>query len=160
MAKISFSCSSEQIKFLLSNKRSLKDWIAKTIANERLFLSELSFIFCDDEYLYSINKKFLKHNTYTDIITFDYLRNIVDSKQLTIDKKSKINKSAISGEIFISIERVKENAKKFKTVFENELHRIMIHGVLHLCGYNDKSSSGKKTMSKKEDYYLSLRKFI
>ena len=97
---------------------------------------EINYVFCSDKFLLGLNKKFLKHNTLTDIITFQYT-----SKKL-------------SGEIFISIPRVKENAKKYKTPFENELYRVMIHGSLHLCGFKDKTTAQKKKIREKEDYYL------
>lgn len=130
---------SEDINFVLSNEDALSDWIYKTIVNENKNLGELSFIFCDDSYLHNINLQYLNHDTYTDIITFDYTE--VD---------------IISGDIFISIDRVQENAKKFSTSFENELSRVIIHGVLHLIGYKDKSTSEEKIMRSKEDFYLTL----
>jgi len=102
----------------------------------------LNFIFCSDNYLLKINVEHLNHDTYTDIITFDY------SKE-----------DRISGDIFISIDRVEENAKSHKTSFENELHRVIIHGVLHLLGYGDKEPGQKAEMRQKEDFCLSLRDF-
>lgn len=122
--------------FSFKNKTAITKAIFSVILKEKKKLDNISFTFCDDKFLLALNKKFLKHNTLTDIITFQYLG----------DK--------LSGEIFISIPRVKENAKKFKVTFENELNRVMIHGILHLCGYKDKSTSKKKEMRKKEDYYL------
>ena len=102
----------------------------------------LNYIFCTDEYLREINIQFLKHKTYTDIITFNY----------------NPSKTEIEGEIYISIDRVRENADTYKTDFLTELNRVMIHGVLHLLGYNDKNKSEKRAMREKEDSYLSLRK--
>ncbi len=112
-----------------------KSWISKAILNEK-------YIFCDDNYLSEMNVKYLNHNTLTDIISFDY----------TIGK-------IISGDIFISVERVKENAILYNTTFTDELHRVLIHGILHYCGYKDKTEDEKTQMRSKEDYYLSLRDF-
>ena len=122
--------------------KKVKNWIVKAILNENLKEGEVNYIFCDDNYLSDLNIKYLKHNTLTDIISFDY----------TIGK-------IISGDIFISIERVKENAELFNTKYVDELHRVMIHGVLHYCGYKDKTDEEKTQMRAKEDYYLSLRDF-
>jgi len=122
--------------------KKVKNWIVKAILNENLKEGEVNYIFCDDNYLSELNIKYLKHNTLTDIISFDY----------TIGK-------IISGDIFISIERVKENAELFNTKYVDELHRVMIHGVLHYCGYKDKTDEEKTQMRSKEDYYLSLRDF-
>jgi len=122
--------------------KKVKNWIVKAILNENLKEGEVNYIFCDDNYLSELNIKYLKHNTLTDIISFDY----------TIGK-------IISGDIFISIERVKENAEMFNTKYVDELHRVMIHGVLHYCGYKDKTDEEKTQMRSKEDYYLSLRDF-
>ena len=122
--------------------KKVKNWIVKAILNENLKEGEVNYIFCDDNYLSELNIKYLKHNTLTDIISFDY----------TIGK-------IISGDIFISIERVKENAELFNTKYVDELHRVMIHGVLHYCGYKDKTDEEKTQMRAKEDYYLSLRDF-
>ena len=130
----------ENLKFTLRNKTILKKWISATINKEKRKEGDITFIFCSDEYLLLINKQYLQHDTYTDIITFDYSEG--DSAQ------------PISGDIFISIERVKENAEKFSTTFENELHRVIIHGVLHLLGYKDKTKVAKAQMTSKEDYYL------
>ena len=103
-------------------------------------MKDLSFIFCDDMELLNKNSKYLNHDTLTDILTFDYSEN-----------------NNISGDIYISIDRVKENAKTYKVTFENELDRVMIHGVLHLLGYKDKSKKDQKAMREKEDFYLSLQ---
>ena len=107
---------------------------------EQKAIENLNFIFCSDAYLLEKNRQFLNHNTYTDIITFDYCKD-----QLII------------GDVFISIERVKENAESFKVHFEKELDRVLIHGVLHLLGYKDKSDQEKIQMREKEEFYLSLR---
>ncbi|MDC9724286.1 MAG: rRNA maturation RNase YbeY [Urechidicola sp.] len=131
-----------EIEFKLENKECLLEWIAQTIEKEQFKLGEVNYIFCSDEQLLVKNIEFLNHDTYTDIISFDY----------TIGK-------LISGDIFISIDRVTENSKTFNTSFQNELNRVMIHGVLHYCGYKDKTDDDKSLMRSKEDYYLSLRKF-
>lgn len=130
----------EDIKFLLKDKRKLRNWFRATILEEGGKPGILNFIFCSDNYLLSINTSYLNHNTYTDIITFDLSE----------------NDEYISGDIFISIERVKENAKAFKISFPQELHRVLIHGILHLLGYKDKTPSQENEMRSKEDYYLSL----
>jgi len=127
-------------KFQISTKRTLKSWITLVTKKEGRAVKDLNFIFCDDDFLLEKNKTYLKHAYLTDIITFDYS-----------DKKN------ISGDIFISIERVKENALLFGKSFENELKRVIIHGVLHLLGYKDKSKKEKKIMQEKEDFYLSLQ---
>lgn len=131
--------SNENIVFELKQKTKLKNWIETIIKKEKHSLGNLNYTFVSDESLLKINVDFLKHNTYTDIITFNYNEG----------KK-------ISGDIFISIERVKENAEKFDVSPEEELHRVMIHGVLHLCGYKDKSKSDSDLMRKKEDQSLKM----
>jgi probable rRNA maturation factor len=131
---------SQSINFTLRNKTKLRKWINSAIKNEKRISVEISFIFCNDSYLLKLNKSYLSHNYYTDIITFDYSEN----QDVTI------------GDIFISIQRVRDNAGKFNKTFPEELHRVIIHGVLHLIGYNDASKREKKLMTSKEDYYLSL----
>jgi rRNA maturation RNase YbeY len=118
----------------LGNKTQLKKWISAIIKNENKKEGKINYLFCTDKELHKINREFLNHDTYTDIITFDY---------------SESNK--VSGEIYISSERVKENSQKLKTEFESELRRVIIHGVLHLCGYKDKNPAQKKEMRDKED---------
>jgi probable rRNA maturation factor len=132
---------SEGIDFKPKNQNKLKTWIKRVIESEGRELSSLVYIFCTDTYLLSINQDYLKHKTLTDIITFDYS----ETKQ-------------VDGEIYISIERVKENASKFGKSFEEELHRVMIHGVLHILGFKDKSPAQKSAMRKKEEACLSLWK--
>lgn len=114
-------------------------WLQKTIREEDFLLGKLHYTFLNDEDLHQINLDFLDHDTYTDIITFDYNQG-----------------KYIIGEIFISIDRVVENSKINKVVFQKELHRILVHGLLHLLGYKDKSLKEKSIMTSKEDYYLSL----
>lgn len=128
----------EDVEDLHLNKVKLKNWIKSVIKEEGSSSGDLSFIFCSDEYLLEINKQYLNHDYFTDIITFDYVDN-----------------GLISGDVFISVERVAENAESFKVSFSNELNRIIIHGVLHLLGYKDKASNEKKLMTEKEDYFLS-----
>lgn len=115
-------------------------WIKKIITYESKKLGEITFIFCDDDYLLEKNIKFLSHNSLTDVITFDYCEN-----------------NNINGDIFISIDRVKENANEFKETFLNELHRVMAHGLLHLLGYKDKNQKEADIMRSKENFYLSIK---
>ncbi len=126
--------------FTLDKSSKISEWILNTISFEKFTLGELNYIFCDDTYLLDINKKYLNHDTFTDIISFDY----------TLGKQ-------INGDIYISIDRIKENSKLYNTSFNNELLRVMIHGVLHYLGYKDKTDADKKIMRSKEDYYLSLQ---
>jgi rRNA maturation RNase YbeY len=123
----------------LDELNPLRLWIISTAKSEGFLVGELGFVFCDDKYLHKINVEFLKHDTYTDIITFDY--GIEDT---------------IAGEIYISLDRVNENANQFQQNAEHEIRRIIIHGVLHLLGYKDNSLEEKTQMTSKEDYYLSL----
>ena len=129
--------------FNLQNPEKVASWISVIISNENLEEGELSYIFCDDEYLHKLNVEFLKHDTLTDVISFD---NSLGNQ--------------INGDIFISVERGKENASKFNTTFENELHRVIIHGVLHYCGYKDKTKKDADLMRIKENKALSLRDFL
>ena len=134
----------EDISFKLKNKAQVRQWIKDTITAEGYKLKELTFIFCSDAYLLQINQQYLDHDTYTDIITFD------NSEE----------EGKITGDIFISIERIRENAQKFKVSEADELHRVIIHGALHLLGYQDKTAASKEKMTQKEDEYLSKRSFI
>ncbi|MGQ0828507.1 MAG: rRNA maturation RNase YbeY [Bacteroidota bacterium] len=134
----------ENIKFTLKNKSILKQWITAVIRKNKCKKGGIAFVFCPDEYLLNINKEYLNHNTYTDIVTFDYTEG-----------------NMIKGDIFISVERVKENAVKFSKSFEDELHRVIIHGILHLLGYKDKTKAAKAEMTKQEDTCLrKLRKLL
>ena len=123
-----------ETSFTLKNQKKLADWISNVVLSEDFEVGEINYIFCDDVYLHKINQEFLNHDTFTDIISFDY----------TLAKE-------VGGDIFISIERVLENAEKFNEVFENELHRVMIHGILHFMGYKDKTKKEKTLMRTKED---------
>lgn len=131
----------EDVQFTLKDKIRIRQWIRKSIEIEDFKLGELNFIFCSDSYLLQINQEYLKHDTYTDIITFD----------------NSENSELISGDIFISIDRVTENAERLQINLQNELHRVMIHGVLHLMGYPDKKKEEKLLMTSKEDFYLAQR---
>lgn len=116
-----------------------EQWIEKIIVSEGKQLGDLSYIFCDDAYLHKINVEYLNHDTLTDIITFDYTQ-----------------ETLISGDIFISVERVADNAKDFEVDFQTELLRVMAHGVLHLCGYKDKTQEQSEQMRQKEDQKMKL----
>lgn len=133
---ISFNYESD---FSLENEEVYISWIESIIASEHKFLGEISYIFCDDDYLHSINVKYLNHDTLTDIISFDYTEGDI-----------------ISGDIFVSIERVKDNAKDFNVSFDEELKRVLAHGVLHYCGYKDKSDSDALLMRSKEEEKIKL----
>jgi probable rRNA maturation factor len=133
----------EDIRFDLKSKLKVKQWIKATIHAEGYKLQELNYIFCSDAYLLNINQQYLDHDTYTDIITFD----------------NSERPGTIEGDIFISIDRIRENAEKFGTGEANELHRVIIHGALHSVGYKDKTAESKKIMTRKEDEYLGIRNF-
>lgn len=137
MSDLSFF--SEDILFNLSDEATVSAWLFDVALAEEKSIENISYVFCTDEYLHKLNLEHLNHDTYTDIITFDYCEG-----------------SLIQGDIFISIERVKENSVKFKVSFEEELRRVMAHGVLHLAGYKDKSDEEAREMRAKEDFYLSL----
>lgn len=128
------------IDFKLKNKIKLKKWINNVIEKEGKKLNFVNFIFCDDNEMLKKNINYLNHMTYTDILTFDYTENNI-----------------ISGDIIISIDRITENAKTYNVTFKKELKRVIIHGILHLIGYKDKSKKEKKIMREKEDFYLSLQ---
>ena len=131
--------TSTKTKFRLKDKERITIWLEHLIGTKHKFPGNLTFIFCSDDYLLAMNKQYLAHDTYTDIITFNYNEG-----------------HYISGDIFISVDRVKDNAESYKTTFEEELHRVMAHGVLHLLGYNDKTPSDAAEMRKMEAYALEL----
>ncbi len=133
----------EDVRFNLLSQTRLRKWIGLAVRQNKFQLKELNFIFCSDHYLLNLNKKFLGHNFFTDIITFDNSE----------DRKS------VAGDIFISYDRVKSNATEFKVPVKDELHRVMIHGVLHLLGYSDKTKKAQELMRKSEDEWLSKRNF-
>ncbi len=130
-----------EISFQLKNKTKLKLWIDSAFKQHKKNLKSITYVFCSDEYLLEINQGFLQHDFYTDVITFDYS-----------------TKNEVESEIYISIDRVKENAKELQTKFEDELHRVMIHGILHLCGMKDKTKAQKADMRLAEDKYLNTLK--
>ena len=132
----------EDVDDLSLNDIDLTNWISKVCVDENYNLGDISLIFCSDEYLLDMNRTHLDHDYYTDIITFDYTDNQI-----------------VSGDLFISIDRVRDNANDFNVSFEHELHRVIIHGVLHLCGYKDKSDDEEKLMRTKENNALSLISF-
>ncbi len=129
------------IPFSLKERNKLKEFLRQLFKKEGKTLAQLDYIFCDDEYLLKINQDFLHHDTYTDIITFDLSEKKMDP---------------ITGEIYISVDRVKENAGQFKIPVSIEMTRVIFHGALHLCGYKDKTTREQSLMRSKEDYYLKL----
>ncbi|MEN0054461.1 MAG: rRNA maturation RNase YbeY [Mucilaginibacter sp.] len=133
----------EDISYKLKNKALVRQWIKDTIIAEGFKLKELTYVFCSDAYLLPMNQQYLDHDTYTDIITFD-------NSEVEGD---------IVGDIFISVERIRENAAKFKITETDEMHRVIIHGALHLLGYTDKTIVTKQKMTQKEDEYLAKRTF-
>ncbi len=141
MSSIEFQATENDFDYPFDIK-TYQNWIKRIILNEAYQLDTLSFVFTSDEKLLEINKTYLNHDTYTDIITFDYC------------EKTEV----INGEILISVDRINENAKKFKVTYLHELSRVMAHGVLHLLGYKDKTSNEKSIMRKKEDACISLLK--
>ena len=124
----------------IRHRKKLKAFIEELFSHENKRLSALSYIICSDEYLLEINQKFLKHDFYTDVITFDLSS----------------SKTDIEGEIYLSVDRIKENAKTEAVSFQEELHRVIFHGALHLCGYKDKKSSEINLMRATEQKYLDL----
>lgn len=130
----------EDIEFKIPSPIKTKRWLKNVIEVEGFQLSEINYIFCNDKYLHKINLEYLDHDTLTDIITFD---NSEDEK-------------LIEGDIFVSIDRIIDNSKDFKTSLEQEFKRVLVHGILHLCGYFDKTDEDEKQMRAKEDYYLNL----
>lgn len=143
MPDIPIEFVSEDVDFTLPNETKIKEWIYNIIKDHQFRLENLTYIFCSDDYILQINVEYLNHDTYTDIITF----NNADETGI------------IESDIFISIDRIKENADNLSVGFDNELHRVLIHGVLHLLGYDDKTETLKEEMRSKEDYCLSLLKF-
>ena len=136
---MAISFSTENLDFELEDKVKVKKWISEVVKAQGKKVGQIGYLFCDDAYLIEVNRTYLNHDTYTDIITFDYVVGDI-----------------ISGDIMISVERVKENASQFNTSFEQELHRVIIHGVLHLLGQKDKTESEAAEMRKKEEAALVL----
>lgn len=136
---MSIRFTSQDIDFELPQAEKVKKWISQVVQRRGKRVGNISYLFCDDEYLLGVNQQFLNHDTYTDIITFDY-----------------VSADLISGDIMISVDRVGENARLFGVPFEQELHRVVIHGVLHLLGQGDKSDSEAAEMRRQEEDSLSL----
>lgn len=134
---VRFSCQCVNLEQLEAEK--IKRWVTEVVARRGKRVGNINYLFCDDEYLLGVNRQYLNHDTYTDIITFDYVAG-----------------GLISGDIMISVDRVGENAVKFGATFEQELHRVIIHGVLHLLGQGDKSDSEATEMRRQEEEALSL----
>lgn len=137
MARVNFFA--EGIRFHLPGRALLRKWILDVLKQEGAEAGEINYIFCNDDYLHGINLEYLGHDTLTDIVTFD----LGEDENITAD-------------IFVSVERVKENARELGTGFEDELRRVMVHGILHLLGYEDKTATSKKKMRAKEDECLKL----
>ena len=133
----------EDISFNFKGKTLTRKWLTMVASSEIRKIGNISIIFCSDNYILDINQKFLQHDYFTDIITFDYCEG---------DK--------LSGDLFISVDTVRENAKLYNTDFNDELNRVMVHGILHLIGYDDHSQKDKQLIRKKEDYYLSFREAL
>ena len=133
---ISFNYETE---FELPNESAIERWISQVIVSEQKREGEISYVFCDDNYLLELNQNYLQHDTLTDIISFDY----------TVGNE-------LNGDIFISVERVRENAEIFNQTFDNEILRVMIHGVLHYCGYKDKSTVDEQRMREKENEKIAM----
>lgn len=133
----------EDISFTLKGRALNNRWLKMVAESEVKKLGNINIIFCSDNYILDVNMKYLQHDYFTDIITFDYCE-----------------KNVLSGDLFISIDSVRENALFYGTEFSDELNRVMVHGVLHLAGYDDHTEEEIKTMRSKEDYYLNLRKSI
>ena len=129
----------KKTRFKLKEKERIASWVERVVLMYHKFPGDIQYIFCDDTFLAEMNQQYLQHDTLTDILTFNYNSG-----------------HYISGDIFISIDRIKENAATYKTTIEDELHRVMIHGILHLCGLNDKSPKDKKLMQEKENEALEI----
>ncbi len=128
-----------ETEFTLDNEQAFADWLSAVIVSENKNEGEINYIFCDDEYLHKINVEYLNHDTLTDIISFDY----------TVGNE-------LNGDIFVSVERVDDNAKDFNVSFIEELKRVLAHGILHYCGYKDKSDSEAELMRSKEDEKIAM----
>jgi probable rRNA maturation factor len=143
MPEAAIGFTNADISFSLKDRKKLRKWLADTAAERNFSLADIQYIFCSDEFLLDINRNFLQHDYFTDIITFD------------LSEK----KTDLCGEIYISIPRVKENAKTYGNSFYTELHRVMVHGILHLCGLKDKTAKQEKEMRSAEDEALLKRNF-
>lgn len=143
MPEAAIGFTNADISFSLKDRKKLRKWLADTAAGRSFNITDIQYIFCSDEFLLDINRNFLQHDYFTDIITFD------------LSEK----KTDLCGEIYISIPRVKENAKTYGNTFYAELHRVMVHGILHLCGLKDKTAKQEKEMRCAEDEALLNRNF-
>ena len=128
-----------ELEFTLENEANIGEWLSEVILSENKSEGEINYIFCDDDYLLEINQQYLNHDSLTDIISFDYSVG-----------------NELHGDVFISVERVRENATDFNVSFEEELKRVLVHGILHYCGYKDKSEEDEKTMRLKEDEKIKM----
>jgi rRNA maturation RNase YbeY len=135
--RISFQ--TQDIELIMKEKNKIRQWIVDAIRNEGKKSGDIAYVFCSDEYMLGMNQQYLHHDDYTDVITFDYTEG-----------------DRVSGDIFISVERILDNSMQLKTTPEEELHRVMIHGVMHLCGYKDKKPKERANMTVKENQYLEL----
>lgn len=136
---MNFSFNFEDVNFELPDQKNLEAWIDFAIRNEECFTGNITYIFCSDEYLLNVNKQYLNHDYFTDIITFDYVKD-----------------DLISGDMFISADTIRSNAEIYGVSFENELLRVMIHGVMHLVGYDDLTDEQEAEIHKMEDKYLEI----
>ncbi len=137
----SISFFNADVSYVLRSKNGIRLWLSDVIKKEGFRIGELSIILCSDEYLFKMNVQYLKHKSYTDIITFDQSE----------------SKGEVSGELYLSIDRIKDNAKTLNINLIDELHRVIVHGTLHLCGYGDKDPKSKLKMTRKENFYLLKR---
>ena len=128
-----------EMEFELQNEAQYTDWISRVITSENKKEGDINYIFCDDDFILDINQKYLEHDYYTDIISFDYSVG-----------------NELHGDIFVSVDRVRENAEDFNVSFDDELRRVIIHGVLHYCGYKDKSEEDEHMMRVKEDEKMAM----
>lgn len=142
VSKLPFFFFTEDRNYRLTQKSEVRNWLDRAASDHKKRVREVNYIFCSDHYLHSINKRFLRHDNYTDIITFDYAED-----------------ERIRADVYISIDRARENATTYGVSVPDEVHRLLIHGLLHLLGYTDKKPDDKAQMTAKEEYYLSLRQF-
>lgn len=140
----SISFFNADVSYVLRSKNGIRLWLSDVIKKERFRLGELSIILCSDEYLFRMNVQYLNHKTYTDIITFDQSE----------------SEEEVSGELYISLDRIRDNAKALNINVLDEIHRVIVHGTLHLCGYQDKDPKSKSKMTSKENFYLRKRSFL
>ena len=133
----------QDIDFKFNNRRLNNQWLRMVAESEIRRIGDVNIIFCSDNYILDVNLKYLQHDYFTDIITFDYCE-----------------KNILSGDLFISIDSVRENAVLYNSGFDEELHRVIVHGILHLIGYDDHTDDEQKLMRKKENYYLDMRKSL